>query len=235
MGSGVAIWRRLCGAVSAMCDASQCSDARYETTWSFHGVASLRGTAADPLRSACNAFAGDGGHRARRNENCGEWGGEGDGRKSFIECGRTAFGVAKHNYLGNVAYYARYLSSILESDGSIRIILRGIEPGSVISCSGPRTCREEKVSDRAVLRLLTTPNRFRFKHDSYIKGWLLVGKRGFRTSLGSSWREVEDFNTTERNLFVPKVESRTDKIDLLSRSPGYTSVVIVGKTSLSSL
>lgn len=63
----------------------------------------------------------------KRNENCGEGGrGEGaggeeagtDGRKSFIECGRTAFGVAKHNYLGNVAY-TQYLSSILKLDGSI--------------------------------------------------------------------------------------------------------------------
>lgn len=30
--------------------------------------------------------------------------------------------------------------------------------------------RGGEVSDRAVLRLLTTPNRFRFEHDSYIKG-----------------------------------------------------------------
>lgn len=49
-----------------------------------------------------------------------------------------------------------------------------------------------------------------------LKVSLLVGKRRDSNQFGSSWREVEDFNTTERNLFVPKVESRTDKIDLLS-------------------
>lgn len=35
--------------VSAMCDASQCSDARCETTWSFHGVARLRRCAVAPM------------------------------------------------------------------------------------------------------------------------------------------------------------------------------------------
>lgn len=45
-----------------------------------------------------------------------------------------------------------------------------------------------------------------------------LSERGDSNQFGSSWREVEDFNTTERNLFVPKVESRTDKIDLLGLS-----------------
>lgn len=60
-----------------------------------------------------------------------------DGRKSFIECGRTAFGVAKHNYLGNVAYapvvsceyrHSWTILRVRDRGPRDRIILRGIEP-----------------------------------------------------------------------------------------------------------
>lgn len=137
-----------------------------KTTWSFHGVASLRGS------TACNAFAG-----VQRGETRIAGGREGekkrrtDGRKSFIECGRTAFGVAKHNYLGNVAYSSIFRVSSSWTVRSYNSPWHRTEVGDLLQWRvRANRSRRGEVSDRAVPRLLTTPNRFRFEHDSYIKG-----------------------------------------------------------------
>lgn len=122
--------------LSAMCNASQCTTIRNHLEFSRScTVASLHGSTDARFVPLVTCLRATGIERSetripengKREEGLG-WGcGRGreememerrkrkvgrDGRKSFIECGGTAFGVARHNYLGKVAY-TKYLASIL--------------------------------------------------------------------------------------------------------------------------
>lgn len=170
--------------VSAMCDASQCSDARCETTWSFHGVARLRRCAVAPmpvpfvpLVTHLRATAGVQRSETRIAEKRG-------GEKERVERKRERM-VEK--VLSNAVVPPSVLrNTIILVTSLTPSIFRVSSSWTVRSYNSPwhrtevgdllqRRVRANRlqrgeVSDRAVLRLLTTPNRFRFEHDSYIKG-----------------------------------------------------------------
>lgn len=161
----------LCSVVSAMCDASQCTTIRKPL-----GVfTELRRCAVAPvpfvpLVTHLRAY-NEAKRELREGGREGEKKRRTDGRKSFIECGRTAFGVAKHNYLGNVAYSSIFRVSSSWTVRSYNSPWHRTEVGDLLQWRvRANRSRRGEVSDRAVPRLLTTPNRFRFEHDSYIKG-----------------------------------------------------------------
>lgn len=99
-----------------------------KTTWSFHGVASLRGS------TACNAFAG-----VQRGETRIAGGREGEKKERMVEK-VLSNAVVPPSVLRNTIISVTSLTVVSFEYPRVgrfdRIILRGIEPRSVISCSG---------------------------------------------------------------------------------------------------
>lgn len=135
-GSGVAIWRRVGWGCAAWC--LQCAmhrnAPRYENHLEFSlGVASLRGSTGS-LRSACNAFAG-----VQRGETRIAGGREGEKKERMVEK-VLSNAVVPPSVLRNTIISVTSLTVVSFEYPRVgrfdRIILRGIEPRSVISCSG---------------------------------------------------------------------------------------------------